>query len=216
MKSIFSYDSILFQAINKLLDSIALCLLWALFSIPVFTMGAATTALFYTADKVIFREEGKLMASFWHAFKQNLKQATVIGLLLGVLLIFLYFEIFYSYTLYSGGYLHISMFLIISIVTALLLMWACYLFPYAARYSDKTKQIFKNCAIMALSNLQWSVLLLTVVCASIFLFSAIPGGFLLAPVGGFMTVSRITNRVFRRYEQAEEAAQQNGLQEGME
>lgn len=199
MKGIFSYDGFLFQAINKFLDSIALCLIWAVFSVPVITMGAATTALFYTADKVIFREEGKLVSSFWHSFKLNFKQATLIGLLFGFLFCFLYLEVFYSYTLYSSGHLHIAMFVVILAVTALIIMWASYVFPYIAKYTDTTKQAFRKCAFMAVFNLPWSVLILAVICASFIMVQLIPGGFIFAPLACLMSISRITARVFQKY-----------------
>lgn len=207
MKGIFSYDSFLFQAINKFLDSVILCLLWAAFCIPVLTIGAATTALFYTADKVIYREEGKLFSSFLHSFKQNFKQATLIGLLFGVIFLFLYLEVFFSYTLYLGGHLHITMFIVILAVTAIIIMWASYVFPYMAKYSDTTKQTFKKCAFMAVFNIHWSILLLAVICASFLMAQLVPGGIFLAPLACLMSISRITTRVFHKYAQnTDEAA----------
>ncbi len=199
MKGIFNYDGPLSQSINKLLDSIALCIIWVIFCLPLFTMGAATTALYYTADKVVFREEGKLIPCFWHSFKQNFKQATIIGLLFSLLFFFLYFEVFYAYTLYTGGYLHGFLFGVISIVTALIVMWSCYVFPYIALYTDTTKAVFKKCAVIALFNLKWSLLLLVVLVAAYFMIQLIPGGVVLAPVACMMSISRITARVFRKY-----------------
>lgn len=204
MKGIFSYDSFLFQAINRFLDSIAICLLWAVFCLPIITAGAATTALFYTADKVIFREEGRLLATFWQSFKDNFKQATLIGLLFGLLFCFLYLDVFYSYTLYSSGYLHIALLGVILVVTALILAWSAYVFPYIGKYTDTTKQAFKKCAMMALGNLPWSLLILAVICVSFIMFRSIPGGFILAPVACLMSISRITARVFRKYPEQSE------------
>lgn len=199
MKGIFSYDGFLFQAINKFLDAIVLYLLWVVFSLPLVTMGASTTALFYTADKVIFHEEGKLISSFWGSFKQNFKQATLIGLLFGLVFCFLYLEVFYAYTLYTGGYLHVLMFGVIMVVTALVIMWSSYVFPYIAKYADPTKAVFKKCAAIMLFNMQWSIMLLAVLIASFFMMQLVPGGFVLAPIACLLSTSRITARVFRKY-----------------
>lgn len=199
MKGIFSYEGILFQSINKLVDAIVLCFIWAVFSLPLITMGAATTALFYTAEKVIFSEDGKLFASFWQSFKQNFKQATLIGLFFGLLFCFLYLEVFYAYTLYTGGHLPIWMFGIITVVTALVVMWSCYVFPYVGRYEDPTKAVFKKCAVIMLLNIPRSLLLLGVLAVSLFTIQKIPGGIILVPVACLMSISRITERVFKRY-----------------
>ena len=49
----FSYESRFSQLLLKLCYSCYLNLLWLVCSLPIFTMGAATTALYYTCLKVI-------------------------------------------------------------------------------------------------------------------------------------------------------------------
>ena len=48
--------------------------LWVIFSLPFFTIGASTTALFYVTGKIIRDENYKsLTGAFWHSFKNNFK-----------------------------------------------------------------------------------------------------------------------------------------------
>ena len=49
MGRFFNYDSPLFSSINKIVDCVFLSLLWFVFSIPIVTMGASTSALYYVA-----------------------------------------------------------------------------------------------------------------------------------------------------------------------
>ena len=63
-------------------DMIALNLLWFIFSIPIFTVGASTTALFYVLGKKIRNEDGYIWRDFWKSFKLNFRQSTIIWLLM--------------------------------------------------------------------------------------------------------------------------------------
>ena len=56
-------------------------MLWFMCCIPVFTIGAATTALYYTVNKSIKNDRGYASSEFFSAFKSNFKQSTVIWLI---------------------------------------------------------------------------------------------------------------------------------------
>lgn len=75
-------DNPVFVWMGKLGDLIGLNLLFLACCLPVFTIGASTTALFYTARKLLDGECVGLRKTFFHSFRQNLKQATVVLLIL--------------------------------------------------------------------------------------------------------------------------------------
>ena len=54
---------------------------WLLASLPVVTIGASTTALFYVCSKLRRGEEGKLSSMFLKSFRENFRQATFLWLL---------------------------------------------------------------------------------------------------------------------------------------
>ena len=54
---IFSYESKFSQVLLKFCSACYLNLLWILCSLPIFTMGAATTALYYGTLKIVRGEE---------------------------------------------------------------------------------------------------------------------------------------------------------------
>ena len=64
----FSYESKFSQLLLKICYSCYLNLLWFVCSLPVVTIGAATTALYYTSLKVIRGEESSLTQQFFHSF----------------------------------------------------------------------------------------------------------------------------------------------------
>ena len=71
---IFNIDNKFFRALNKLVDMVILSFCWIISCIPVFTIGAASTALYDTSRRVIHRDEGYVWRGYWHAFKVNFKQ----------------------------------------------------------------------------------------------------------------------------------------------
>ena len=85
----FKYDNKVFEVINVIVDLLVLGFFWIITSIPIFTMGASTTALYYTVNKSIRNKKGYAYREYWKAFKRNFKQATLCFLMWFVVAIFL-------------------------------------------------------------------------------------------------------------------------------
>ena len=84
MKGIFSPDNPVVRFFVKLGYIWYLDILWLVTSLPIFTIGASTTALLYSSMK-LQKEEGYPTKNFFHSFKENFKQATGIWMIyLGV------------------------------------------------------------------------------------------------------------------------------------
>ena len=64
------------------IDMIWAGFLWLLCSLPVLTIGASSTALYYVTVKCIRHERGSLTRSFFRCFRENFRQATLLWLLL--------------------------------------------------------------------------------------------------------------------------------------
>ena len=69
----FNLDNKFFNVMNKVADGFFLCILWTVFSLPVFTLGAATTALYYVVHKSLRGNRGYVWKGFWYFFKSNFK-----------------------------------------------------------------------------------------------------------------------------------------------
>ena len=75
-------DNIVVRALSRLFDLILLNILWVLFSLPLVTVGASTAALYSVMMKIVANEEGYIIRGFLDAFRRNLKQSTVVWLML--------------------------------------------------------------------------------------------------------------------------------------
>ena len=135
--------------LNKFVDLVYLSVLWFVCSIPVFTIGASTCALYYAVRKAVVHERSYAGKEFFHCFKKNFKQATLLWL---PLLLFALAMLFGAYQSYQGAMPQVFLYVYV-ILFALLVMLALYAFPYIARFEDETPRIVKNCLMISLMNI---------------------------------------------------------------
>ena len=206
MGGLFRYDGFLFRFINKMVDAVGLSLLWLITSLPLITMGAATTALYYTTHKVIHYDRGRVWSEYWKCFLSSFKQATPLGLLMQVLIYLLGVNAYSSYIMVMSGNATLWIFLAVLIPLVLILMWAVYLFPLIARFHSTTKAVMKNCLLIALRNLPLTLLLvgLFVACVAVVFF--VPLSFTYMPVAYMMLSSVILEKIFQKYMSPEDLA----------
>ena len=68
-------------AITAVIDIVTAGLLWLLCSLPLVTLGASSAALYYCVVKCIRHERGRLVKSFFAAFRRDFKAATLLWLI---------------------------------------------------------------------------------------------------------------------------------------
>ena len=78
----FNYDSPFWSFMSRVADLVILNLLWLLFCIPVFTIGASTAAMYRVTLNMVRGEGGGVVRSFWASFKLNFKQGVLLFLIL--------------------------------------------------------------------------------------------------------------------------------------
>ena len=81
MGGLFHPDGAFARYGAKLWDMMWLNVLTVISSLPVFTAGAAMTAMHYVLLRIFRGEEGAITAAFFKAFRENFRQSTVIGLI---------------------------------------------------------------------------------------------------------------------------------------
>ena len=144
MSNLFNLDGPVLQFINKIVYSVYLNILWFVCCIPVVTVGASTTALFYVTLKISKNEEGSITKAFFHSFQQNLKQGTLIWLILLALGIILGID---GYILYHMRFENVFWTLctaVFSVAAAAYAIVLMYIFPLLARFDNTVGAMFKN------------------------------------------------------------------------
>ena len=77
MNRLFSQESPIIRFLNAFADLVAVNLLMILFSLPVVTLGAAVTAGCRVTRDIANDTVSKIFPSFWGAFRDNFRQATL-------------------------------------------------------------------------------------------------------------------------------------------
>lgn len=151
MNRLMDMNSPLMQFLSRVGDMILLNLLTLLFSIPLFTVGAAITALHVALEK-LRKDEGTLFRNFFNAFKSNFLQATGLWLILVLFGAIAAFGIL-SYTFgYRPEGMNVSAPLIICLIFFVLwlftISWA---FPLQAKFSNTIFGTLKNALICSIA-----------------------------------------------------------------
>lgn len=209
MGNLFNYDNKIMHALTRVIDSFVLGLLWLICCIPVVTVGASSTAFYYAFNKGILEEQGYPWKEFFHCFKTNFKQATILWLIMVLLFFVLYLDI----NILTSGILNIGIFVPLLLPSALMILalaviWVLYAFPYLARFENTTKAAIKTSLVLSLANLHWSILLLVLFVGSVILFFCVPFINLFAPAVYMFFANRILERVFRKYTRPEDLEDQ--------
>lgn len=211
MFGLFKYDGFVVQTCNKIVDTICLSLLWLVTSLPIVTMGAATTALYYAVNSGIRYDQGHIWKAYWKSFRNNFRQATCIWLLLLLVYGLLGASCYCTYRLCINNMLPKEMFYGLLVVIALVMTWGNLLFPYLAKFQNTTKMILKNCFGIGLLNLPKAILQTVFFVLVILGISMFPMVILFAP-GIYMVLSCYTlEPVFRKYMSEEDRAKEEAL-----
>lgn len=199
MGGLLKYDGLLARFFSKLVDAVCLSLLWLISSIPLITVGASTTALYYTVNKVIRNDEGKLWQEYWHSFRVNFKQATVAWLVILGIYCLIGVGGYSTYILYLNYELPQWTVIMLCVVAVLVTAWMLYVFPSIARFANRTFDILANCAKIAMLNLLQTLLLLLLFVVAVLAVLYVPSGPLFVPAGYMYFGGMVIEYVFARY-----------------
>ena len=199
MNRIFDQSNPVMRAMGKLFDIGWLSILWLLCSIPVFTIGASTTALYYTTVKVLRRERGYVSTEFFHSFRQSFISATILwlGFLLLYGLLAFNIRVTASDTL-IGIYLALGI-----LVTGVL----CYVFPVLSRFELKLTKILKLCFYMSCRHVLFTLgFLILLIGSGVLLFFTLsfPIILLVLPAGVTWIYSFLMEHLMKKYMPKEE------------
>lgn len=149
-KKFFQADNPYNEFMTKVFDIIWLNILWLIFCIPVITIGASTSALYYVMLKLVKGEEGGITASFWRFFRENFRKSlpyTLILLLSGAVML-ADFHIL-------GAQKTEGWALVYGVCVAILIfgtMVFSYVFPYFSRFDNPVKETFGNAWRLAVTH----------------------------------------------------------------
>ena len=143
--------------LTKVADLMWVNLLTLMMCIPVVTAGAALTAKDYMCYKLLKNEEAGITKGFFHSFKQNFKQATLIWLMMLVVLGFIVVDVLFAIGLSGTG---INIVRAIIYAVAFFVYIACIMiFPVLARFDNTVLGTVKSGLHMTVAILPRAILM---------------------------------------------------------
>ena len=150
-------DGPLVRALCDLNTLVILNILTALFCIPVITAGASVAAMHYVIMEMFENRGDGAAREFWKRFKENLRNATPVWLILLAAAVFIYVDC----RIIMGGQMGLPRAMLVPLYIGAFIeaSIAVYAFPLTARFVYSTGATFKNSAILAVANFPRTVLM---------------------------------------------------------
>ena len=204
----FRYGSPFYRFMNFVTNLILLNLLWIFTSLPIFTAGASTTAMYHVLLQYVNKQDDEVVKPYFRSFKRNFKQATLIWIPHSLLGLALGAELFYLSETGAG----VIWWILFVAVAVLYMMVSAMLYPMLGRYENTTRAIIFNSMNLTFRNplpmvsaavLNAAPLLLLLLDLEKFLWTSLVWTF-----GGLTLLcylnAVIVMRIFRKYEEPEE------------
>lgn len=170
--NLFSYDSPFSRFLYFVADIVTLHFLWILYSLPIITIGASTTALYYSCMKRIRTGEGYVTQNFRKSFRQNFKQSTILWIVL--VLVGLVFSIDIRFSMALDNTMGRVMLVSCSVFLIPFVLLALYIFPVQAKFENNIFNNVKNALLMSIRHFFCSLLLLVIYLTIILLGISFP------------------------------------------
>lgn len=171
-QEIFSYDGIFYHVCEKFFDMLAVSIYWLIGCLPIVTIGASSTALYYAASHSIRYDVKTVTKAFWSSYIQNLVEGFKLWLLVftGMFVFLLNIGILNEKMFDTIG---IGFMVFYGICFLAVLAVACYGFPALSRFDEPIGWITKISLYMIIKHFPVTLLLLIILAgcyAAVFFF----------------------------------------------
>lgn len=207
MRGMFDLESNFMQLLSSIADLVIVNVLFIICSIPLFTMGAAFSAMHYVLLKMVNQEDSHIIRTFFEAFRQNFKRATPPWLVFFVISAVIAADV--EFMIRGEVTIPQISLIVFGVLYALMFMVMIYALPMISRYENSTKQILKNSLFIGMLNLPKSIGMVLMYVAPIVLWyfsgKTIIFLLLLGFSGPAYCNSRVLKELYEKYEQKEES-----------
>ena len=157
MNDFFDLDAPLFRFLTRVADMVILSLLWLIGSLPLFTLGISSTALYYAVNKSLIEDRGTVSEEFFRACRRSFRQATLSFLALAVPESILLADCFMTHYLKGQQAATGNLWIIFTVLSICGLAWMITMQPMR---QDSTTRSKRRCC----SPVPWHCSILTKVC----------------------------------------------------
>lgn len=201
MATLFSQDSALMRGLTRVADVMILNFLFIVTTAPVVTLGASLTALNFTAMRIATDRCNSVSGDYFRSFRQNLRQGTIIVLILAALggVLAAWYVVVTNLAIEPLAEL-VLLAIWYGLAFSLLTM-TVFAFPYLASFEGSVRQVLRNARLMSWKHSLTSLGALSLIGLSIVVtvfYPQVTGYGLFWLLGGFGAIATANGFLFAR------------------
>lgn len=202
MGKVFNFEGPVFNFLSRLADLFWLNLLFIICCIPVVTIGAATTALYYVTLKMAKDEEGYITRSYFKSFKENFKQATLIWIMFMIVMFVMFMDLRISRgdnlaEFFNTPAVGNVVFVAVFVLAVVVVMTLTYVFPILAQFDNTVKNTVKNAFLISIRHLPYTFVMIVVAAVPFVFIWFFPAFFILVLIM-FSAIAYLNSKIFNR------------------
>ncbi|PXV95849.1 uncharacterized protein DUF624 [Lachnotalea glycerini] len=201
MEEIFRLDGVIMNFLSKVSDICIISILWLLCCLPMVTIGASTTAAYYTIVKVVRRQTGTLHQEFVKSFKSNFKDSLLTNLIylvikgilgVNICLVFQSLETTNSSFALDLLFIYVIFFLLVIGVEI-------YTYPILSRFVMGRIQLVMFSIMLLFRHFPTTLLFITLFILSVVIMIVFPVGVIFMPGFCLYFYSNFMEKIIRKY-----------------
>lgn len=158
MDNLFRYDNKFFEILGKITNIVILNLLFIISCLPVITIGASITALYYGAMQMVKEEETYIVKEFIKRFKENFKISTLVWCIMLIIGSVLAVDL-YASTLISNKIISNILKLVFTMISIIYIFALTYVFPIISKFENTVKNTIINSILLSVQSLPYTVIM---------------------------------------------------------
>ena len=153
MHTLFNPENKFWNFMGKITDVACMSILWLITSLPIITIGASTAAFYSFTLDAIQDNEGRVLSSYFSAFRENFKKSTLIWLIQLLAMVFMAVNLFAAWNFYlAKGALGLGV-LSMALCGMLIVMGTgVFVYPIVVCYDFPVKKVIADSFVMAIRN----------------------------------------------------------------
>ena len=191
-------SSWLYRTCKVIGDVVTISALFLLFCLPVVTIGASVTALYYTVYRKYYKKSDSISKDFMHSLKDNLKNGIIVHIIYLIYSAVVGFNIYFAF--FGWGDIRLpDWYMIVSLLPLLPIVFTMpFVYALMARFDNGIKGTLKNSFTLCMINFPKFILIWFIVIIALAICIGFPPAALVVPVGAAYLCQMITEKAFAR------------------
>lgn len=197
LKRFFDLNNPVWRLMGFLSDMLLLTVIWALFCIPVLTIGPSTMALFKVCAIQLRGEDQGVIKNFLNCFMEQFNSSLILGLMTTITIGMLITSSYYYNSLTSK----ISTFLLFVCLFSLLVIISLLLYVLPLKAVLKNSSLINICKlalVLSIVKIHWTILITVTFISSVFLITYVAPYLSIFAVGLFaLTITKVVTQLYK-------------------